>query len=286
MDNALGAKGIVKDIPIPLEKYHANRSADFRYGSLGTSLWHETKPRTGLSIIRLKRCAFKLGLRVQEIALLQIKDVAELGPGSSGSVQRSFKLKEILALPAAYTKGADALKRSKSTYQRSRISFSVHDFHQLVQRIETMAKAGAEIKPEDFYPEVKKHCGKSRDLPMDDIALRAAIENHLAIRLAAQPSVKKTDPLFLTQKGGPYSPNTLQEHFALMQRQWAGIERASSHSGRRTLMTNIIHEQKKSVKVAQKIASHVSPSTTLIYEEPPEESLKEALQDAGYKYVG
>lgn len=223
-------------------------------------------------------------MRVQEIALLQIKDVAELGPETSG--QRSFKLKEILALPAAYTKGADALKRSKSTYERRRISFSVHDFHQFVQQIETMAKAGAGIKPEDFYPEARKHRCKSRDLPMNDVALRTALEKHHAIRLAAHPSVKKTHPLFLTQKGGPYSPNTLQEHFALMQRHWAGIERASSHSGRRTLMTNIIHEQKKSVKVAQKIAGHVSPSTTLIYEEPPEESLKEALQDAGYKYVG
>ncbi|MFL1465715.1 site-specific integrase [Marinobacter sp. HN1S83] len=191
----------------------------------------------------LVQISFKLGLRVQEIALLQIKDVAELGPESSG--QRSFKLKEILALPAAYTKGADALKRSKSTYQRRRVSFSVHDFHQLVQRIEAMAKAGAEIKPEDFYPDVKKHRGKSRDLPMNDAALRTAIKNYLTIRLAAHPSVKKTDPLFLTQKGGPYSPNTLQEHFALMQRHWAGIERASSHSGRRTLITNIIHEQKK-----------------------------------------
>lgn len=232
----------------------------------------------------LVQVSFKLGLRVQEIALLQIKDVAELGPATSG--QRSFKLKEILALPAAYTKGADALKRSRSTYQRRRISFSVHDFDQLVRRIEAMAKAGAEIKPENFYPEVKKHRGKSRDLPMNDAALRTAIERYLSIRLASNPSVKKSDPLFLSQKGGPYSPNTLQEHFALMQRHWAGIERASSHSGRRTLMTNIIHEQKKSVKVAQKIAGHVSPSTTLIYEEPPEDSLKEALQDAGYKYVG
>lgn len=120
---------------------------------------------------------------------------------------------------------------------------------------------------------------------MNDVALRTAMENHLAIRLAAQPSVKKTDPLFLTQKGGPYSPNTLQEHLALMQRHWAGIERASSLSGRRTLMTNIIHEQKKSVKVAQKIAGHVSPSTTLIYEEPPEESLKDALRQAGFHYL-
>ncbi len=232
----------------------------------------------------LVQISFKLGLRVQEIALLQIKDVAELGPDNSG--YRSFKLKEILALPAAYTKGADALKRSKSTYQRRRISFSVHDFQQLVQRIEAMTKAGAEIKPDEFYPEVKKHHGKSRDLPMSDAALRTAIENHLLIRLSANPSVRKTDSLFLTQKGCPYSPNTLQEHLALMQRHWAGIERASSHSGRRTLITNIIHEQKKSVKVAQKIAGHVSPSTTLIYEEPPEGSLKEALQDAGYRYIG
>lgn len=232
----------------------------------------------------LVQISFKLGLRVQEIALLQIKDVAELGPEVSG--QRSFKLREILALPAAYTKGADALKRSRSTYQRRRISFSVYDFDQLVRRVETMVKAGAQINPEDFYPEVKKHRGKSRDLPMNDAALRDALENYLSIRLAMNPFVKKSDPLFLTQKGGPYSPNTLQEHLALMQRQWAGIERASSHSGRRTLMTNIIHKQKKSVKVAQKIAGHVSPSTTLIYEEPPEESLKEALQHAGYDFIG
>lgn len=231
----------------------------------------------------LVQISFKLGLRVQEIALLQIKDVAELGREISG--QRSFKLKEILALPAAYTKGSDALKRSKAAYQRRRISFSVHDFDQLVRRIEALAKAGAEIKPGDFYPEVKKHRGKSRDLPMNDKALRAAIEEYLSVRLASNPLAKRSDALFLTQKGGPYSPNTLQEHLALMQRQWAGIERASSHSGRRTLLTNIIHEQKKSVKVAQKIAGHVSPATTLIYEEPPEASLKDALQEAGYSYM-
>ena len=34
-----------------------------------------------------------------------------------------------------------------------------------------MAKASAEIKPEDFYPEVKKHRGKSRDLPMKEASI-------------------------------------------------------------------------------------------------------------------
>jgi integrase len=63
-----------------------------------------------------------------------------------------------------------------------------------------------------------------------------------------------------------------------MLRKWAMIEKASSHSGRRTLITNVIHGQKKSVKIAQKIAGHVSPATTIIYEEPPEEAISDALK--------
>lgn len=214
-------------------------------------------PEKNTALIQI---SYKLGLRVQEISLLQLKEVCRLGPVSGSA--RDFTLHEILALPAAYTKGADALKRSKSVYQRRTISFKKHDFDQLVRQIEKLAKAGGEINPEDFYPELKKHRGKSRDLPMEDPALREALVAYLEVRLKNDPKAKKTDPLFLSQKGGPYSPNTLQEHLALMQREWAGVERASSHSGRRTLLTDVIHGQRKSVKIAQKIAGHVSPSTT------------------------
>ena len=69
------------------------------------------------------------------------------------------------------------------------------------------------------------------------------------------------------------------EHMALILRDWASVEKASSHSGRRSLITNVIHKQIKSVKVAQKIAGHVNPSTTLIYEEPPESQIKDALEN-------
>lgn len=51
-----------------------------------------------------------------------------------------------------------------------------------------------------------------------------------------------------------------------------------SSSSRRALITNIIHKQKKSVKIAQKTAGHVNPSTAIIYEEPPEEEISEALK--------
>jgi integrase len=222
----------------------------------------------------IMQISFKLGLRAQEIALLQVKEVAKLN--ASGT---DFKLLEVMSLPAAYTKGADAMKRSKSHYQRKTISFDIESFEKVVRQIEALAKSGADINPENFYPPVKQHKGKSRDLPMVDQSLRDALIQYLNLRLAKGEKLKPSSPLFITQKGGPYSPNTLQEHMALMLRDWAGIEKASSHSGRRSLITNVIHKQKKSVKIAQKIAGHVNPSTTLIYEEPPEEIIADALSD-------
>jgi integrase len=220
----------------------------------------------------IMQISFKLGLRAQEIALLQIKEVARLN--STGT---DFTLLEVMSLPAAYTKGADAMKRSRSTYKRRSLSFDVDSFEQMIRNVEKLANAGAKIDPKDFYPPLKQHKGKSRDLPMVAPSLRAALTEYLSLRVSKAGMLKPSDPLFITQKRVPYSPNTLQEHMALMLRGWAGIEKASSHSGRRCLITNVIHKQKKSVKVAQKIAGHVNPSTTLIYEEPPEEVLEDAL---------
>lgn len=221
----------------------------------------------------IMQISFKLGLRAQEIALLEVKEVARLNPSGT-----DFQLLEVMSLPAAYTKGADAMSRSRSEYKRKTVSFNVSEFDQVIRHVEALAKAGASINPEDFYPPERKHKGKSRDLPMASPSLRAALNEYLSIRLSKAGSLKPSSPLFITQKGGPYSPNTLQEHMALILRGWAGIEKASSHSGRRTVITDVIHKQKKSVKVAQQIAGHVNPSTTLIYEEPPEEEIRSALE--------
>jgi len=230
---------------------------------------HHRHPEKNTAIMQI---SFKLGLRAQEIALLQVKEVAKLN--ATGT---DFKLLEVMSLPAAYTKGADAMGRSKSQYQRKNVSFDVSSFNQVIRQVEKLARAGATVNPEDYYPPVRKHKGKSRDLPLVDRALREALINYLRLRTDESGTLKPSSPLFITQKSGPYSPNTLQEHMKLILHNWSGIEKASSHSGRRTLITNIIHKQKKSVKVAQKIAGHVNPSTTLIYEEPPEEEISEAL---------
>ena len=169
--------------------------------------------------------------------------------------------------------------RSKTTYHRKTVSFDVASFDQVIRQVEKLAKAGAQVEPKDFYPPVRQHKGRSRDLPMVDKALRSALKDYIQLRLDKDGFVKPSSPLFITQKGGAYSPNTLQEHMKLILQDWSGVEKASSHSGRRTLITNVIHKQKKSVKVAQKIAGHVNPSTTLIYEEPPEGVIKDALEN-------
>lgn len=228
--------------------------------------------------IAIMQISFKLGLRAQEISLLKLKEVCRLG-NFHKDMPRQFELLEIMSLPAAYTKGADAMGRSKSKYVRKSVSFTIEEFHDVVIQIEKLIKAGLSVNPADFYPKIRNHKGQSRDLPMVDQDLRKALTNYLYVRLEKDTTAKPSDPLFLSQKNGPYSPNTLQDHMAHMLKDWAGIEKASSHSGRRTLLTDIIHNQKKSVKVAQKIAGHKDAATTLIYEEPPEEEISDALKN-------
>jgi hypothetical protein len=95
-----------------------------------------------------------------------------------------------MSLPAAYTKGADAMGRSKSYYQRKRISFHIDAFNKIVEQIEALAKSGAEINPENFYPSVKQHRGKSRDLPMVNNDLRQALIEYLRYRLSKGEKLK------------------------------------------------------------------------------------------------
>lgn len=238
-------------------------------------------PEKNTALVQL---SFKLGLRAQEIASLQIVEIAKLEPTSRSP--RGFTLRQTLRLSAAYAKDEEVLRRAGTIYEPQTIRFGRNEFDQVVYQIEALAKAGVVIDPADFYPAMKKYRGKSRDLPLQDPALRDALTDYLKIRIEQNAKVEPSAPLFATQKGGPYSPNTLQEHFALMYREWAGVKQATSQSGRRTLLTDVIQDQKVPVKTAQRIAGHISPSTTLRYEEPSEERVRDILARSNVKYSG
>lgn len=250
-----------------------------QFADLMAVIQRHRHPEKNTAIVQI---SFKLGLSVQEIAGLQIRDVAELSPAESN--QCSFTLKDVLALPDSKLRRTQDGGQAPSRSPCRRIIFSLQEFTQVVRRIEAMAKSGAKIYPEAFYPAIKPYRGHARKLLMTDAALRQALENHLRIRSDKEPIVSASSPLFLTQKGGPYSPNTLQKHLALILRRWAGLAGARSQSGRRTLLANVLEEQGKSITCAQQIAGHVNPSTTLGYMAPAEESIEDALEAVWLSY--
>ena len=70
-------------------------------------------------------------------------------------------------------------------------------------------------------------------------------------------------PLFVSQKGGAFSANTMTQLFLNIYRA-AGFENASSHSGRRTFITELASKG-VSVRVLAELAGHSSIQTTQRY---------------------
>ncbi len=220
--------------------------------------------------------SFKLGLRVQEIALLRLREVIEIGP----KFPKGYKLKSILILPKSFTKGARAMAGKGRKPVRTSVRFTIREFDTMLERVEKDVKAGLEIEAERYYPEVKQRGGKTRELPLVSKELLMAIEDHIDERIDGGEVLRPESPLILSQKGHlkAYTPNSLQDHMRKMQRIWTGIERASSHSGRRTLATTLLHSKGESLKAVQQILGHQNPSTTLIYQELPEGEIASVLK--------
>ncbi|WP_151710781.1 tyrosine-type recombinase/integrase [Acinetobacter brisouii] len=81
-------------------------------------------------------------------------------------------------------------------------------------------------------------------------------------------------PLFLSQKGGAFSANSMQRMISNLYKQ-AGIK-ASSHSGRRSFATRLI---RKGVDIysIQQLMGHSSINTTQVYFASDPNKLKEAV---------
>jgi integrase/recombinase XerD len=87
-------------------------------------------------------------------------------------------------------------------------------------------------------------------------------------------------PLFLSQKGGKFSPNALQQLFSQMYKQ-AGIVGASSHSGRRTFATRLI-ERGVDIKAVSRLMGHANISMTAQYVEDNPVRLKRIAEELNF----
>ena len=95
---------------------------------------------------------------------------------------------------------------------------------------------------------------------------------------ASLPSLRASDPLLRTQKGTPFSANTLCQLCATLYKR-AGITGGSSHSGRRSFITKLAHSG-VSAKVIMTLAGHKHLSTTQRYIDVNDEMLRKAVESA------
>jgi integrase/recombinase XerD len=101
--------------------------------------------------------------------------------------------------------------------------------------------------------------GKLRDVYVSAHGLREILVAYRESRGTCAGS----DPLFATRTGRAFTPNGLAHHFKDMY-LFASFDRASSHSGRRTMITRLA-EQGTDLKALACLAGHSNIATTSIY---------------------
>jgi integrase/recombinase XerD len=108
------------------------------------------------------------------------------------------------------------------------------------------------------------------------VLLNAQAQAELSIYLQKLKQPKPTDPLFRSRVGKRFSANSLCQVFLRIY-DAAGLDRATSHSGRRTFITNLAHKG-VNVRVLAALSGHRSISTTQRYIELNENVLRAAVE--------
>lgn len=112
---------------------------------------------------------------------------------------------------------------------------------------------------------------KQRHVYVTHKKITAALQDHID-HLQEQGVLNQQSGLFKTQRGSRFHPDVLQKWFRKLYDK-AGLQGASSHSGRRTFITRLI-EQGADIKAVSRLAGHASIVTTAIYVEDNPERLK------------
>lgn len=108
--------------------------------------------------------------------------------------------------------------------------------------------------------------GKQRVVYLTNPQVRRAIREYMDERIERDGFLFNHEASFFrSQKGGHFSPNTLQQLFHRLY-TWALMQGASSHSGRRTFATRLI-EKGTDIKAVSTLMGHASIAMTAQYVE-------------------
>ena len=107
------------------------------------------------------------------------------------------------------------------------------------------------------------------------VFINAKLQKELASYVKAVPYINLADKLFYTQKNEGFTANTLTQFFHYLYRA-VGIEGASSHSGRRTFITNLASKG-VGVRVLMELSGHKNISTTQAYIDVNDDMMRKAV---------
>ena len=110
------------------------------------------------------------------------------------------------------------------------------------------------------------------------VFINIRLREELQAYAAHTKCVDRSYPFFASQKSirAGFNANSLTQTFALIY-QGAGIEGASSHSGRRTFLTNLANKG-TAIHILKTLAGHRSISTTAAYLYSSPSQLKAAVE--------
>jgi integrase/recombinase XerD len=140
-------------------------------------------------------------------------------------------------------------------------------------RIKDVIDAEGNVRNEiRLTPEMTK--GDSARIVFVNERLRKELEQYLRINKSNNPDSK----LFYSQKktSNGFNANTLTQHFHFLYKR-AGVDGASSHSGRRTFITNLASKG-VGVRVLMNLAGHKSIATTQAYIDINDNMLRSAVE--------
>jgi integrase/recombinase XerD len=148
-------------------------------------------------------------------------------------------------------------------------------------RVGDVLAADGSIKPE-IRLSAEQTKGKRGRVVVLSEKLRKELCSYLQYRFATKHLIELTassvmgKPLFSTQKRDGFNPNTACYHFHMLYKQ-AGLDGASSHSGRRSFLTQL---SSKSVplKVLMELAGHRQAQTTMRYINVTDDMKKAAVE--------
>lgn len=161
---------------------------------------------------------------------------------------------------------------TKSTHHSKRNAALVAVSYRLGFRAKEVAALSIKDVLNDRY-QIRDECllhtsmtkgGRARVAYLSNVGLRQSLISYLDDRRSEEGMLFNLEaPLFLSQKGGYFTPNTMQQLLGHLHQQ-AGIQNGRSHSGRRWFATELISKG-VDIKSVSVLMGHSSVSMTAQY---------------------